>query len=493
MSDWNPGDAIRPLWPNVSVETASASGKTFRGREVTVVAKKGAGSAGQPATASDHSRRAQELIDEARQVAASGTNDAAARYAQKITEAQVHATLALAAGPAPRSFWYGWLVLVFAGFFAWLSIFGYNRFSHYYPAVTVAGSTHNLGALQDVTMSAANGSLAWTQQGFVQQLDVTGPAEGTAEVTLPLPAAQCPLMAKALGTTCQDGNALTIGNPVRFSWQSPQEVSSDGGSPANSTGLTIAAALGTPGALGITMLTQTTSVPTACFDAPATGAVLKVTSGGSTYRYPNGPGQSWQEACAAVPSSAGITVSVTLPGPGLRNGRPPTFEYGGISTLAVCAAGSDGTLQGFTGQLDLVPGGTTVLGTPATVLLRAKPLLVSLDVGPNSELSAPTPCSAGPAPSSAVCDIPASANSLALCTAAATGVITSSGQLVPSAWDRYSAVTVPIFGGLVTALVVAPLGVSVQVLMDAMKRWRLPSPFRRRRGRGTTKDTNHAP
>jgi hypothetical protein len=450
----------------------------------TNAAADGAVPARQPLTASDHSRRAQELINEAQQAAASGTNDAAARYAQKIAEAQVHATLALAAGPAPRSFWYGWLVLIFAGFFAWLSIFGYIRLSHYYPAVTVAGSTHDLGALQDVTMSAANGSLAWTQQGLVQQLDVTGPAEGTAEVTLPLPASQCLVMAKTLSTTCQGGNALTISNPVRFSWQSPQEVSSDGGSPANSTGLTIATALGTPGALGITMLSQTTSVPTACFEAPTAGAILKVTSDGSTYHYPNGPGQSWQEACSAAPSQAGITVSITLPGPGLGNGRPPAFEYGGISTLAVCAAGSGGTLQGFAGQFNLVPGGTTVLGTPATVLLQAKPLLVSLDVGPNSELSAQAPCSAGPPPASAVCDIPASAGSLALCTAAATGVTTSSGQLVPSVWDRYSAVAVPIFGGLVTALVVAPLGVSVQVLMDAMKRWRLPNPFRRRQGQG---------
>jgi hypothetical protein len=438
----------------------------------------------------EHRRRAQELLDEAEAAAASGTNDAAGRSAQKIAEAQVHATLALAADSPPRSFWYGWLVLAFAGLFAGLAILGYDGLSHWHPAVTAAATTTDLGALQGVTMSS---EAEWAQQGYVQQLDVTGPADGTAEVMLPVPASQCLTMAKALGTTCQGGNGLSISNTVSFTWKSPEEVSSDSGSPAPSTGLTIAPALGTRGALGVTMLTQTGNVPTACFGAPAGAATLNVMSNGNTYHYPSGSSGSWLDVCSAGSSQTGIMVRVTLPGPGLGQGRPPAFDFGGIATLAVCASGSDGSLQGFAGQIGLVPGGTTVLGNPAAVLLQAKPLLVSLDVGPNSELSAPAPCSVGPASSSAVCNVPASPGSLALCTAAATSVTTSSGQLVPSAWTRYSAVAVPILGGLVTALVVAPLGVSVQVLMEAMKRWRFQDPFRRRPGQRTTKDANHAP
>lgn len=420
----------------------------------------GADAAGRPATAPDHVGRAEELLDEARKAAASGTDDAAERYAQKIAEAQVHATLALAAGPPPRSIGYGCVVLILAVLFGGLSIYGYHRLSDYYPAVTVAGSTHNLGTLQDVTMSNANGALVWAQQGYVQSLDVTGPAVGTAEVTLPLPASQCPVLAKALGTKCHGGDALTVRDSVEFGWQSPQAVSSSGSSPAGSAGgLTISPSLGTSGAGGVTVLTQTTSVPTACFEAPRSGAILTVTSGGGSYRHPSGASRSWSETCSAAPSPTGITVSVTFTGPSLGEGQPPVFAFGGVSTLAVCAAGADGTVAGFTGQLDLAPGGTTDLGTPATVQLQAEPLLVSLDVGPDSELSAPPPCSAAPGQFQGSCGIPAAAGSLALCTAAATGVTTTatSGQLVPSMWDRYSAVTVPIFGAAVTAFVVAPL------------------------------------
>jgi hypothetical protein len=437
----------------------------------------------------EHRRRAQELLDEAQAAAASGTNDAAGRSAQKIAEAQVHATLALAADRPRRSFWYGWLVLAFAGLFAGLAILGYDGLSHWYPAVTAAATTTDLGALQGVTMSSDG---EWTQQGYVQQLDVTGPADGTAEVMLPVPASQCLTMAKALATTCQGGNGLSISNSVSFTWKSPEEVSSNSGSPARSTGLTIAPALGTRD-LGVTMLTQTDNVPKACFGAPAGAATLNVVSNANTYHYPSGSSGSWLDVCSAGSSQTGIVVRVTLPAPGLGQGRPPAFDFDGIATFAVCASGSDGSLQGFAGQIDLVHGGTTVLGNPATVLLQAKPLLVSLDVGPNSELSAPAPCSAGPASSSAVCNVPAPSGSLALCTAAATSVTTSSGQLVPSAWTRYSAVAVPILGGLVTALVVAPLGVSVQVLMDAMKRWRFRDPFRRRPRQPPTKDASHAP
>jgi hypothetical protein len=113
-------------------------------------------------TGPEHSRRAAELLDEAQQTAPSGTGDAASRYALKIAEAQVHATLALAAGGSRRPFWYGWLVLAFAVLCAGVAIFGYDRLANSYSADTAGASTGNLAALQAVTMSGSG--VQWTQQ-----------------------------------------------------------------------------------------------------------------------------------------------------------------------------------------------------------------------------------------------------------------------------------------------------------------------------------------
>jgi hypothetical protein len=445
----------------------------------------GRGQRDKPMTGPEHSRRAQELLDEAQQAAASGTTGAADRYALKIAEAQVHATLALAVGGPRRPFWYGWLVLAFAALCAGLAILGYDWLASSYSAVIAGASTDNLAALQAVKMSGSG--VQWMQQGLVQELDVTGPAFGTAQVTLPLPVAECATLAAALGTKCQGGNGISVSHPVEFIWNGAQEVSSSGGS-AGSSELTISTSLGTPRALGVTVTAQTDTVPTACFGPPAAGEILTVKGGPSPYRYPHGTPADWQDVCSAAGFANGIVVSVTLPAPHLGQGLPPAFEFGGISRLAVCASGPDGTLQGFTGQINLNPGGTTTLGNPATVVLHAVPVTISLDVGPESQFTAPMPCSAGMGPPS-VCHLPASPGSLALCSTSATSVTTSSGQLVPSNWARNSAVAVPVFGGLVTALVVAPLGAAVQVLMDAMKGWR----FRRRRqGPETTKDVRNA-
>jgi hypothetical protein len=74
---------------------------------------------------------------------------------------------------------------------------------------------------------------------------------------------------------------------------------------------------------------------------------------------------------------------------------------------------------------------------------------------------------------------------------AATSVTTASGQLVPSQWSREAVVYGPLLGGFVTAFVVAPLGVSVGVLTDALKRWRgprWPRWFRKKTGDGTTEE-----
>jgi hypothetical protein len=109
----------------------------------------------------------------------------------------------------------------------------------------------------------------------------------------------------------------------------------------------------------------------------------------------------------------------------------------------------------------LTPGGTSVPGSATSVSLRAAGtgLAASLDVRPGTQ------------------DLSVRAN-------AATSVTTANGQLVPSQWSREAVVYGPLLGGFVTAFVVAPLGVSVGVLTDALKRWRGPRWLRKKTAGG---------
>ncbi len=458
-------------------------------------------------TGPEHRRRAEELIAEAQKAATSGQANAVERYAQNIAEAQVHATLALAAGDdQPRWGWYGWLVLLFAGLFAGLSIFAYDGLSHWYRPVILAATTNNLSPLANVTLGggAIRSQAAWTQQGFVRQLDVNGPGQGTAEVILPVPVSKCLVMAKQLGLSgCYPGGQLRISSPVTFAWSRPDLISSSGVEQAPG-GLDIAPSLARPAALGLTIAPMASNSPgppanppSECFENPYTAAAvtLTVTVIGNPKPYSDFQysGPDWRTVCAAGVSGAGISVVVGL----------PDFEFGGISTFALCASAPEGTVQGFAGQINLMPGPTTVLSDPTTVSLQSRadePLLASLDIGMNGQ----SPCAPGQAAGASPTCVPAlSSDSLTVCTQAATGVLTNSGQLVPSEWTRDSPIIVPLFGGIVTALVVAPLGVSVQALMDALKRLRLrvfTGPRKGSRGRpgdGTSSNTNkgneHAP
>ena len=138
---------------------------------------------------------------------------------------------------------------------------------------------------------------------------------------------------------------------------------------------------------------------------------------------------------------------------------PPSFELDAINGLTLTASASTGTLQGFTGQIMLKPGGTSVQGSPTVVSLRS----ATAD-GLTTVLSLMT-----------------GSQALTVNSPAAASVMTGGGELVPSEWARETVVFGPLLGGLVTALVVAPLGVALGVLTDALKRW--PGPRRREAGR----------
>jgi hypothetical protein len=76
---------------------------------------------------------------------------------------------------------------------------------------------------------------------------------------------------------------------------------------------------------------------------------------------------------------------------------------------------------------------------------------------------------------------------LVIRSATASTVLTDTGELLPSMWDRRTAILAPLLGGFVGALVVTPLGVAVQSLMselDKLGQWVAGKARRRRQGGG---------
>jgi len=165
-------------------------------------------------------------------------------------------------------------------------------------------------------------------------------------------------------------------------------------------------------------------------------------------------GHAYTQPFRGFTACNGVIATIGPPGT-----LPPSFELDAINGLTLTASASTGTLQGFTGQIMLKPGGTSVQGSPTVVSLRS----ATAD-GLTTVLSLMT-----------------GSQALTVNSPAAASVMTGGGELVPSEWARETVVFGPLLGGLVTALVVAPLGVALGVLTDALKRW--PGPRRREAGR----------
>ncbi len=388
------------------------------------------------------------------------------------------------ARPAPspdsgrsRSSRTGALALVLALALAWLSISAYNWLRHRYPPADLTASTTSLGTLQPLSLEAPDGGgdpTSWlVTASYVGRLVVSGPDVGTAEIIVPLPRSQCRTMAADLGATCDSGGQVSMRSPVTFAWSSPQSINSTDDRAVVSTSLDIASSDAGPGSLSVTVLAQANVPPSLCFSSPfqPESVTLTVTSGQHHFRHSfpgyNTPGFTHIDHCAD-----GMPVFVGSAG----SGFPPELGFEGIRALTLRAWASTGKLQGFAGEIDLdPPGEATVLGSPTIVSLRSSqslPLDASLSINPASR-------------------------SLVVRSKAATSVVTSSGQLVPSYWARNTDYLVPVLGGLVTVLFNL-LGVSTQVLADAMNRWRGPVRWwrdrraRKQRKRSQNKEVRHA-
>jgi hypothetical protein len=340
----------------------------------------------------------------------------------------------LAGGPT-RSGWWGAAVLaVVAVLCAALSVLGYNWLSHRYWPVVLTVTTSSQSNGQQIALTG-NGepTVRWGVSGYVGQLTVVGPPGGSAEIMLPVPVTQCAKVLARLRVACGAGGLLTLPSPTEFSWSTAQELYGQGGLQTASE-LDLEPSTGAHGAQSVT-IAMTDAHPVLCL-SPTGQAKLTIATGGHSYT----------AAFTRFTACDGIAVVI-----GSAGGTPPVLELGGIDGAKLTGSAPAGTLQDFTGQVMLTPGGTSVPGSATPVSLEAAGhgLSASLDVKPGSQ-------------------------TLSVTAHAATSVTTADGQLVPSEWSREAVVFGPLLGAFVTAFVVAPLGVSVGVLTAALKRWRGP-------------------
>lgn len=309
-----------------------------------------------------------------------------------------------------------------------ISVFGLLR--DYRPPVMLTASTRDLTGLQDITLTgsdAARQTVRWSLSGSVRQLAFSG--FGTAEAILPLPVSDCAKMAAKLKATCTSRHQVLLSPPAAITWSRADALYGDRG---RQTAASLEVA---PTRAGYVNLFALGSRPPAlCFDPPPQTARLKVKRG--TLRF-----------AATVPglqtTECGTGLAVSIGTPGARNS--PLIEMGSISSVAVAASAPEASAQGFAGQIVLNPGGTTIVGGPSQVTMRAT----------------------GGAALRATVSTGTGGQSLDV-SGAAGSVITSAGERVPSEWARNSSIVVPLFGGVVT-LAVAALSGAAQELMACVK------------------------
>jgi hypothetical protein len=340
-----------------------------------------------------------------------------------------------------------------------IAILIYNQLNSCYPAATATVSTGDLSTQPELTVT--NSPVQWAVQGgYIRQLTVQGPAQGQADVELPVSESLCAAIGRALDLTCRNGQSLAMGAPATFSWSIPVEVATPAG-PAGSTALDLQTVAAPGGGYGANVTAETRSTPAVCFTL-ADPARLTVTSGGRTFGPEIVPSQ-------LATCGQGAIVTAIVGSKGI--GQPPGFEFRQVSSLTVSATGPAATLDGVTGQLELDPGGTSGLVASDAVAMRAHesaPLVTTLSIGP------------GPG-----------ASSLSTTSPGTTSVLTGAGQLVPSYWARHTAILVPLLGGFVTTFVVGPLGAWLKFQSEALLSW--PWPFRRPRRPESQPEATDAP
>jgi hypothetical protein len=348
----------------------------------------------------------------------------------------------------------GIIALVLAMIGASVAIYAYDMLNEWRRPVAALVSTQSLATLRHLTMvGPRDDSVSWfIDRAYVERLSVIGAEQGAVEILLPLDSSdECQDLAEQLEGTCSDG-VVTVGTPVDLTWSSSQFLSSNG-QRVYGKSLDLAPSDRTPEEGGLALFTQTASRPSLCFNSPQDETTVSVSRGTGGEPYTHSFSGSGTVSCEAALHL--VVGGVESP--------PPTIELRNIDSLTLNATGPTASLQGLSGQVVLTPGGTTALGSPTVLNLRADasdPLDASLELGSGLQ-------------------------SLKVHSPATTSVLTESGELVPSEWQRDPGILVPLLGGFVGVFVVTPLGVAVQGLMAALRRGeqRLGAWRRGRRGR----------
>lgn len=346
----------------------------------------------------------------------------------------------------------GIIALVLAMIGASVAIFAYNMLNDWRRPVAAAVRTQTVTTLRHVTLSGPGATVSWVlSSAYARELAVSGADQGEVEILLPLNRSECSELAQKLQGTC-DGDTVSAATPVRLTWSSPQSLASTDQQPVEAGSLDLAPAGGIEEEAGLAIFTRTDSRPSLCFDSPLAKAKLTASRGSGlesfTHKFPEGG--------AVVACDAALRLVV-----GSQGSQPPTFELRAIQTLTLDAEGPVGSLQGLSGQIALTPGGTTTFGSPTVLTLHAEPsdpLKAALTLGAGQE-------------------------SLTVRSSATRSALTESGELVPSEWQRDPGILVPLLGGFVGVCVVTPLGVAVQGLMAALRRWEQGLVGAWRRGR----------
>jgi hypothetical protein len=345
----------------------------------------------------------------------------------------------------------GIIALVLAMIGASVAIFAFNTLNQWRRPVTAVVSTQSVTTLRHMTMSGVEGTVRWIlHSAYVGELAVSGAEDGAVEVLLPLDQSECQGLATALDGTCTEGE-VAVATPVDLRWSIPQPLSSNGAWLEGRT-LDLAPLGGPEEEVGVALFSQTSSRPSLCFNSPLNATTLTASRGTAQQQLTF----SFEGDEPTVTCEAALRLVV-----GSEGDQPPTFELGAVEMLTLQAEGPTSSLEGLTGEVALTPGGTTALGSPTVLTLQAaasEPLEASLELG-------------------------AGLQSLKVRSSAATSALTETGELVPSEWQRSPGILVPLLGGFVGAFVVTPLGVAVQGLMAALKRWetRFVDAWRRRR------------
>ena len=332
----------------------------------------------------------------------------------------------------------GVIALVLAMIGASVAIFAYDALNQWRRPVAALVSTPSVSTLRHLTMRGREGEVNWELvSATLTELAVTGAEKGTVEILLPLDVSVCEELAGVLDGECTDGT-VEVDTPVSLAWSTPQSLSSNGQGLEGSS-LDLAPVGGVPDEVGLAVFSQTALRPSLCFNSPLDATTLTAS---------RGPGQEpftfpFDEGSAIVTCETALPLVVGTDGP-----QPPSFVLHAVDALMLEAVGPTASLQGFTGEVALTPGGTTALGSPTVLTVEAEasdPLVASLELS-------------------------AGLQSLTVRSSETTSALTDTGELVPSEWQRSPGILVPLLGGFVGAFVVTPLGVAVQGLMAALRR-----------------------